>query len=111
MEFDIEYWIEELNSKVPLKYFKRNHTQYTFVTYINHSIILTKGKHYNGAFMFLKRAGEYLDNHNNIDDIYLISSLDYMKSHFNYLTENKLVTNELIERYGGKLKLTMYKRT
>ena len=56
MDFNIEYWIAELNSKVPLDYFKRNRVQYVFVTYINHSIILTKGEHYTGAFMFLKRA-------------------------------------------------------
>lgn len=108
MEFDIEYWIEELNSKVPLKYFKRNHAQYTFVTYINHSIILTKGKHYDGAFMFLKRASEYLDNQKDIiDDSYLKTSVEYMKNHLEYLTKNKLVDDFLTDRYHEKLKLTM----
>ena len=110
MEFDIEYWIEEINKSIPLRYFKRNIRQFIFVTYINHSVVLNKGQHYDSVFMFLKRACEYLDAHDNIDSEYLNSTLGYMKANFEFLIQNNLVKEDLIKKYEKQLKLTLYKK-
>ena len=97
IEFDIEYWIKELNRNVP---------QYRFVTYINHSIILFKGEHYDASFMFIKRSYEFLVNNRKdlISSEYLISSNRYLKELYNYLIKNNLVREELISKYEIKNK-------
>ena len=106
MEFDIEYWIDELNSKVPMRYFKRNIPEYKFTTYINHSVILFKGQHYDGVFIFLKRACDFLDTYDNINPDYLKVAIDYIKSNYEFLVKNELVTDSLVEKYDIKLFLS-----
>ncbi len=104
MKFDIEYWIEELNKNVPIRYFKRNVPQYRFVTYINHSILLFKGSHYDSCFIFIKRSYEFLEENRAdlISSEYLKSANDYLKELYNYLVQKDLVKEELISRYAIK---------
>ncbi|CAM1361688.1 conserved hypothetical protein [Tenacibaculum litopenaei] len=109
MKFDIEYWIEQLNENIPIRYFKRNVPQYRFVTYINHSIILFKGNHYDATFMFIKRTYDFLEENKkeSISSEYLKSVHGYLKELYEHLTKNNLIKEELISKYDEKLKLTM----
>lgn len=106
MKFDIEYWIIELNKNVSIRYFKRNVPQYRFVTYINHSIFLFKGGHYDACFMFIKRSYEFLEENKTdlLSSSYLKTVNDYLKELHSYLVHENLVKKELISRYGIKNK-------
>lgn len=105
MEFDIEYWIKELNAKVPIRYFKRNASQFRLVTYVNHSIILFKGNHFDSSFMFIKRSYVFLEQKKQIeiDSEYLKTVSEYLLELYNYLIDNNLVRKELILRFDTKI--------
>ncbi len=103
-EFEIEKWIEKFNSTVPLRYFKRNVPAYTLVTYINHSLILFKGNHFDSCYMFLKRAGEFLEDNKDleINREYLEVVNQYSTEINSFLITNNLVDKELLHLYRIK---------
>lgn len=100
-DFDISYYIKNLNAKMPKKYLRRNKGEYEFVTYISHAIILFLSNNYNESAWQVKRAFEYLnkkENENRMDLAYLKISKDFINSLINYLYNNGLLKVEIIEK-------------
>lgn len=98
---DIEKWIKEFNLSVPLRYFKRNVPGYILTTYINHSLILFKGKHFNSVYMFLKRTADFLEENKELefDNEYLKTVEQYLDKMSDYLINNDLIRADLKEKY------------
>lgn len=102
IDFEIDFWIEILNKTVPKRYFGTNSPEYTFVSYINHSIFLFQGRDFDGVVLFIERSLDYLEiseNKERIEPEYLDKVNSYLESIFYYLKNNDLVDKEQIEKY------------
>ena len=91
---------QELNleSNLPNKSLRRDHMNYTHVTYVNHSIALMLSQNWSGALLFVERyftslnaeASEYLGE----KYIRLVGS--YFAELVNYINSNKLLGEESV---------------
>jgi len=104
IEFKMDYWIKEINNRVPKRYFQRNVPEYKFVTYINHSIVLFMGNNYDSTYMFVKRSYEFLEESKIIekDTEYYEFIKSYLKELYDYLIDNDLVKKDLTTRFHIK---------
>ncbi|UII22320.1 hypothetical protein [Fulvivirga ligni] len=93
LTLNMNHHIEQINSTVPLRYFKRNILQYEFTTYVNHVIALSQGKQYVMAMAFVRRSLDFLESNDRkeIDETYLIHCQDLFKNLYQFVINNNLV--------------------
>ncbi|OOV19076.1 hypothetical protein [Flavobacterium sp. LM4] len=89
---------QSMNKKLPVKYLRRNHLQYEFVTYISLVGTLFMSKEFEGAGRFVQRAYTYLETKSDLlDKDYLKDSKKFLKMIKEYLLGNELVSEKLKE--------------
>lgn len=103
---DIDIWIDKLNETVPIRYFKRNAAQYTLVTYINHSAILFKGRHYDGVICFVCRAIDFLEKNKDLtlSPVYQEVVEGYLTELGDWLVNGGLVKEHWKESYKNRIR-------
>lgn len=95
------------NTLVPHMYLRRNTIQYSFVSYINHTIALMLSNEYIATAIFINRANIELENlkkSNQGAGAYFTACEQYLTSLTEYLTNNKLLPDSHIEKLAGDRK-------
>ncbi|MBB6464104.1 hypothetical protein [Flammeovirga kamogawensis] len=92
----IDNYIEMLSTVVPQRYYKRNVPQYEFTTYVNHIIVLIKGRNFYASIIFIKRCLVYLEKAKNIEieKEYLIKCLEMFQNIYLFIRNNNLIDEE-----------------
>ncbi|KPH12815.1 hypothetical protein [Chryseobacterium sp. ERMR1:04] len=92
-DINIVSHFQHLNKNIPLEYFKRNHIQYQFVSYLSLSGTLFVSGQYEMAGRFVFRA--YVNLHEtgseNFEKEFLKKSKNFLKMMKNYLKEKNLI--------------------
>ncbi|MCS3529746.1 hypothetical protein [Chryseobacterium sp. JUb7] len=99
--------IQYLNKNLPNSYLRRNHIQYTFVSYISLVGTLFISKNYEGSGRFIHRAHINLTEvgEENFEKDFLKKAKNFLKMMMNYLIEENLISEILqsdFEKFNSK---------
>lgn len=96
-DIEIISLFEIMNNKIPIEYLRRNHIQYTFVSYISMVGTLFISKQFESAGRFIIRAYNNLETveSKNFNKEYLKEAKNFLKIVSFYLVKSNLITEKL----------------
>lgn len=102
ISFSIDYYIERIKKRTPLRFYRRNIPEYEFVTYVSHIFFLFQGRQFDIVILFINRCLNYINKPNNLknDKEYLSECLEFFRDIFYFIKKNKLVDDKKLEAYN-----------
>lgn len=112
LHLSIEHCIEQTCKIAPQRYFDRNAPEYEFGTYLNHVIVLFKGRQYDKTITFIKWFLDYTEKPDNkeVDKEYLMECLELFQRIYHCINNNELIEPAKLAKYGIKERIKKKKR-